>query len=152
MSNEAKTLSMAGLSATTPASSFTTWMSRAFLMPPAAILALIGLRCITNPLHALATTGVTYSSPEPVTDTRVIGALALTLAVLVVSAVLSRTRLRQGHLIVVLVMALALTIRLTGFAIDGTSIGMGDQRAKTIGEALFLTLNSVGLAVQSRRR
>jgi hypothetical protein len=126
-------------------------MSRLFMVPPTLILTLISLRFITNPAHAIAKTGVVLSQPEAVTDTRVIGAISLTLVVLLISAIFSKTRLRLGHVVVVVTMGLALFVRLYGFATDGTTIGTSDQSVKTIGEAVFLVLNSVGLIVQTKR-
>jgi hypothetical protein len=57
----------------------------------------------------------------------------------------------MGHLVVILTMGLALSVRLYGFATDGTTISTGDQSVKTIGEAVFLVLNSIGLVVQTIR-
>jgi hypothetical protein len=130
---------------------FTAWMSRAFMTPPTLIFTLISLRFITNPVHAIAAKGVSLTEPEAVTDTRVIGAITLVLVVLMLSAIFSRTRLRLGHLIVVLTMGLALSVRFYGFMADGATMSMGDQAQKTIGEIVFLILNSIGLIVQTIR-
>ena len=129
----------------------TVWMSRMFMIPPTLIFTLISLRFILAPAHAIAAEGVSLTEPEAVTDTRVIGALVSVLAILVLSAIFSRTRLRLGHFIVVLTMGLALCVRFYGFLIDGTTMSMGDQAQKTIGEIVFLVLNSVGLVVQTLR-
>jgi len=129
----------------------TSWMSRMFLAPPTLIFTLISFRFITNPMHAVAKTGVVLSQPEAITDTRVIGAISLTLVAFMVSAIFSKTRFRMGHLVVIITMGLALVVRFYGFAADGTTLAMGDQLQKTIGEGLFLVLNSVGLIVQTKR-
>ena len=134
-----------------PRWSVTEWMSRAFMVPPALILTLISFQFITNPMHAIAKSGVMLSQPEAVTDTRVVGALSLALVILIITAIASRTRLRLGHLVVILTMGLALAVRLYGFSTDGTTISTGDQSVKTIGETVFLILNSVGLVVQTMR-
>ena len=122
-----------------------------FMVPPTLILSLITFRFITNPAHAIAKSGVVLSQPEAVTDTRVIGAISLVLVILIISAIASKTRLRLGHLVVILTMGVALSVRLYGFATDGTTFSTGDQSVKTIGETVFLILNSVGLIVQTIR-
>jgi hypothetical protein len=130
---------------------FTVWMSRMFMVLPTLILTLISLRFITNPTHAIAEKGVVLSEPEAITDTRVTGAISLTLVLVIMSAIFSKTRLRMGHLVVILTMGLALSVRLYGFATDGTTISMGDQSVKTIGEIVFFSLNLAGLIVQTKR-
>jgi hypothetical protein len=70
---------------------------------------------------------------------------------LLFSAIFSRNRLRLGHAIVILVMGLVLVVRIAGFAIDGTTLSMGDELQKTIGEILFLVLNSAALFIQGKR-
>ena len=129
----------------------TAWMSRMFMVPPTLIFTLISIRFIMDPIHAVAKTGVVLSQPEAVTDTRVIGAITLALVALLGSAIFSRARLRMGHLVVMVTMGLALAVRCYGFEVDGTTLAMGDQLQKTIGEAVFLVLNSVGLIVQTKR-
>ena len=130
---------------------FTEYMSRMFMMPPTVIFIIISLRFLTNPTHAISPSGLAYSQPDAITDTRVIGAVFLALAVLVLGVVLSKNLLRQGHIILIVVLGLVLAVRLYGFATDGTSIMMGDERVKTFGEIIFLTLNAVGLVVQTIR-
>jgi RNA polymerase sigma factor (sigma-70 family) len=93
-----------------PQPPFVRVMSRMFLGPPMLILTLISFRFISDPAHAAATRGVSLTQPEAVTDTRVVGAISLTLAILILSAILSKNRLRLGHLVVILVMGLALTV------------------------------------------
>jgi len=109
----------------------------------------IAVRFIGNPIHAASQTGVTLSTPEALTDTRVVGALALTIAFAIASSITSRQRLRMGHAIVIVLMAFILAVRLYGFATDGTTLAMGDQRVKIIGETLFLALNAIGLFLQT---
>lgn len=125
------------------------WLSRIVMIPPTLIMVLIGVRYITNPLHAASPTGVMLSTPEALTDTRVAGALAISLAFVIAASLVSLQRLRMGHLTVIALMALILAVRMFGFAEDGTTLATGDQKVKTIGETLFLTLNALGFAVQT---
>src|SRR6266853_6234774 len=125
------------------------WFSRLVLLLPTLIMIAIAVRFIGNPSHAASLTGVTLSTPEALTDTRVTGALALTIAFATASSILSRQRLRMGHATVIVLMAFILAVRIYGFATDGTTLAMGGQRVKTIGETLFLTLNAIGLFLQT---
>ena len=125
------------------------WLSRIVLVVPMLIMVRIAIRCITNQAHALATGGVTLSTPEAFTDTRVIGGLALTIAFVIAMFIASRERLRTGHLTVIALMALVLAVRMFGFVQDGTTLAMGDQTFKVTGEIAFLTLNSLAFAMQT---
>jgi hypothetical protein len=125
-------------------------LSRIVMVPPMLIMALIGLRFITNPSQGAAATGVTLSTPEAITDTRVMGALALTIAFALATFISSRSRLRMGHITIVAMMLLILAVRIFGFAKDGTTLAMGGQKVKFTGELVFLTLNAIALALQTR--
>jgi hypothetical protein len=132
------------------AGSLATLLSRIVMLPPMVIMVLIGLRFITTPSQGVAATGVTLSTPEAFTDTRVVGGLALTIAFVLATCIRSRSRLRMGNLTIVAMMLLILVVRLFGFAIDGTTLAMGGQKFKFTGEVLFLTLNAIAFALQSR--
>lgn len=125
------------------------WLSRIVMVIPMLLMIAIGVRCISNPTHAVAATGVILSTPEAITDMRVIGGLALTLAFVIATSIASPGRLRTGHLTIIALMAFVLAVRLFGFAHDGTTVAMGDQRVKLTGEIVFLTLNALGFALQS---
>jgi hypothetical protein len=125
------------------------WLSRTVMVPPMLIMTLIGVRYIGNPMHAAAPTGVTLSTPEALTDTRVVGALALTVAFVIAASIVFFRSLRMGHATVIALMAFILAVRILGFAQDGTTLAMGGQRVKTTGEIVFLTLNTLGFAVQT---
>jgi hypothetical protein len=125
------------------------WLSRLVTIPPALIMILIGVRFITDPVHGVAGTGVSLSTPEAVTDTRVIGALALTIAGVLASMLVSRRRLRAAHALVVGLMALILAIRMFGFSVDGTTLAMGGQKVKFTVEVVFLVLNTLAFSLQS---
>lgn len=125
------------------------WLSRIVMIPPTIIMTLIAFRYIRNPIHAASPTGVALTTPEALTDTRVVGALALTIAFAIASSIVSFSGLRVGHATVVALMAFILVIRFFGFAEDGTTLAMGDQKVKVIGEAVFLALNTLGFALQT---
>jgi hypothetical protein len=119
------------------------------MIPPTLIMILVGFRYIENPAQGASPTGVVLSTPEALTDTRVVGALALTISFAIATSIVSRTRLRIGHAIVIALMVFVLTVRMFGFAMDGTTLATGTQKVKTFGEILFLILNSAGFFLQS---
>ena len=123
--------------------------SRIVTIPPTMIMILIGMRFIVHPNRGLAETGVTLSTPEAVTDTRVMGALALTIAFVLAQFLFSRSRSRAANVTVIALMGAVLAVRMFGFSIDGTTLAMGTQKVKLTGEVVFLTLNSIALALQS---
>jgi hypothetical protein len=125
------------------------WFSRIVMAPPVIIMTLIGLRYIRNPIHAASPTGVALTTPEALTDTRVVGALALTIAFAIAGSIVSVSSLRLGHATVIALMGFILAVRFFGFSADGTTLAMGDQKVKVVGELVFLTLNALGLFFQT---
>ena len=75
---------------------FTEYMSRMFMIPPIIIFTIISHRFLTNPAHAISATGVAYSQPDAITDTRVMGAVFLSLAIVILGTVLSKNLLDEG--------------------------------------------------------
>jgi len=124
------------------------WLSRIVMLRPGMVFPLISVRFLTNPGHA--TPGVSLNTPEALTDTRVIGAWMVTLLTILITFLVSERRLWLGHLQLAVFMGVTLVIRIFGFMNDGTTLAMGNQRAITIVEIVFLTLNTVGLIVQTR--
>jgi len=127
------------------------WVSRVLLSLPTLVMILISIRFILDPSHAASPIGVSLSTPEALTDTRVVGGITLTVAFILLTAIFSRRRLRMGHAVVVALMALILTVRIFGFVRDGTRLGTGTQSVKTTGEVVFLVLNAAGLVLQTDR-
>jgi len=130
-------------------SSIAVGLSRLFMGLPMLLLTVIAFRYITNPTHAAAAKGVALTTPEASTDTRVVGALALTIVFALASCFVSLQRLRTGHAIVMALMFLILAVRMFGFAEDGTTLAMGEQKVKTVGEIVFLLLNTAGYVLQT---
>jgi hypothetical protein len=124
------------------------WVSRLILIPPILILMMISVRHISDPMHATAAVGVALTTPEALTDTRVVGGITFAIVCLLSWTLLFPSRLRIGHGLVIVLMATVLAVRFFGFAVDGTTLAMGTQKVKAGGEALFLTLNAIGYALQ----
>ena len=127
---------------------FAPWLSRLVMFPPILVFTLISIRFVSNPGNA--TPGVTLSTPEAFTDTRVIGAWMVTLLSMLITFLSSEDRLWLGHLQLAIFMGITLAVRVFGFMNDGTTLAMGNQRAITIVEIVFLALNTLGLVVQTR--
>jgi hypothetical protein len=123
--------------------------SRIVTVPPIIIMVLIGFRFIADPIHAVAATGVALNTPEAITDTRVTGGLAFTLAFMLLTFLFSRGTARIANATVVTLMGLVLAVRTFGFAIDGTTLAMGGQKTKFTGELVFLVLNSLAFSLQT---
>jgi hypothetical protein len=126
------------------------WLSRLVMMPPVFIFTLISTRFLGNPGHAVP--GVTLTTPESFTDTRVMAAWMLTFVVMLLIFLSDRKRFWLGHLQLSLILGLALGLRIFGFIHDGTTLAMGNQKPITIAESVLLTLNILGLAMQNYLR
>jgi uncharacterized protein DUF4345 len=138
-------------SASEGSSGLAVWVSRVVLFLPTLVMFLISIRYILDPSHAASPTGVNLSTPEALTDTRVVGGITLTMAFIIVTAIFSRRTLRMGHAVVVALMAFILAARMFGFVQDGTRLNMGTQKVKTAGEVVFLVLNAAGCLLQTSR-
>ena len=128
---------------------FAPWLSRAALAPPVIVLAAITWRFFTNPAQAIA--GTTLHTPEGFTNVRVVGALTLTLLIMLITFLLATQRLWLGHLEAMALMGLVLATRIFGFLHDGTTLAMGHQKRIAVGEIVFFTLNVGGLVLDRVR-
>lgn len=124
-------------------------LSRIVMLPPAIIFAVLTSRYLIHP--AGATAGVTLHTPDAFTDTRVIGAWILTLLIMQLIFLSSKSRLWLGHVQTAGFMGMTLAIRIYGFTHDGTALAMGNQRIITIVEIVFLILNAAGLAAHAAK-
>jgi len=142
------------MNATTPLArtgmmwNFAPWLSRIVMLPPIAVFTLIGIRFLTNPGHA--TPGVTLNAPKAFTDTRVLGAWMVTMVIMLIVFLLSENRLWLGNVQLTVFMGVTLAVRVFGFANDGTTLAMGNQRTITIVETVFPVLNALGVVLQTR--
>lgn len=74
----------------------------------------------------------------------------VTLLTMLITFLVSEKRLWLGHLQLAAFMGVTLVVRIFGFINDGTTLAMGNQRAITIVEIVFLALNTMGFIVQTR--
>src|SRR5258708_37084444 len=88
---------------------FAPWISRIVLVGATFVFSMIGLRYITDPVHASAQTGVSLGSALAATTTRVgFGAFPLGLAIFTSTCLISTRRLFPGVSLVATVIATAL--------------------------------------------
>lgn len=145
-------VSVSRMRRTTGAWRFAPWVSRLVLILPTLIMIVASVHYIMDPTHAASPTGVALTTPEALTDTRVVGGITLTMVFILAWAIFSRERLRLGHAVVIGLMALVLAVRMFGFLRDGTTLETGTQKVKTRGEIVFLVLNAAGFALQTYSR
>jgi hypothetical protein len=111
---------------------------------------MIGLRYITDPVHASAQTGVSLGSALAATTTRVgFGAFPLGLAIFTFTCLISTRRLLTGVSLVATVITTAIVVRIVGMIADGPA---PESTRLFIPEAVMLTLSVTGMVLETARR
>ena len=129
---------------------FAPWISRLVLLGATFVFTMIGLRYITDPVHASAATGVTLTSALALTTTRVgSGAFPLGFAIFTFACLVSTQRLLVGVSLVATVIPTAIVVRIFGLLADGPA---PDSTRLFIPEAVMLTLAAAGIVLERARR
>ncbi len=128
------------------------WGNRFFLFLPTMIFTIVAKRYLLDPAHAPVPAGVQLTTPEAVTESRIIGAVVLAFVLSLWACVFSKARLREGHAMAMLLTGTVLVVRLISFAVDGTTLAMGRQTLYVAMGSLFFVLNTVGYIAESKRR
>ena len=129
---------------------FAPWISRMVLLGATIIFSMIGLRYITDPVHASAQTGVSLGSALAATTTRVgFGAFPLGLAIFTFTWLISTRRLFTGVSLVAIVITTAIVVRILGMVADGPA---PESTRLLIPEAVLLTLSVAGMILETARR
>ena len=129
---------------------FAPWISRIVLLGATIIFSMIGLRYITDPVHASAQTGVSLGSALAATTTRVgFGAFPLGLAIFTFTCLISTRRLFTGVSLVAIVITTAIVVRILGMVADGPA---PESTRLFIPEAVMLTLSVAGMILETARR
>jgi hypothetical protein len=129
---------------------FAPWINRLVLLGATLVFSMIGLRYITNPVHASAVTGVSLNSPLAATTTRVgSGAFPLGFAIFTFACLLSTRRLLTGVSLVAIVVATAIIVRIFGIIADGPA---PESARLFIPEAIMLILSVAGIVLERARR
>ena len=129
---------------------FAPWVSRIVLLGATFVFSMIGLRYITDPVHAAAATGVSLGSSLAATTTRVgSGAFPLGFAIFTLTCLISPRRLFTGVSLVAIVITTAMAVRIFGTIADGPA---PESTRLFIPEAVMLTLSVAGMALEIVRR
>jgi hypothetical protein len=129
---------------------FAPWISRLVLLGATIIFTMIGLRYITDPVHASAVTGVSLGSALAFTTTRVgAGGFPLGFAIFTFACLISTRRLLVGVSLVATVITTAIVVRIFGVIADGPA---PESTRLFIPEAVMLTLAVTGIALERARR
>ena len=129
---------------------FAPWINRFVLLGATIIFSMIGLRYITDPVHAAAATGVTFNSALASTTTRVgSGAFPLGLAIFTFACLFSTQRLLVGVSLIVAVITTAIVVRIVGVVVDGPAL---DSTRLFIPEGIMLILAVAGMVLETARR
>jgi hypothetical protein len=129
---------------------FGPWISRLVLGGATFVFTMVGLRYITDPVHASAETGVAVASALAATTTRVgSGAFPLGFALFTGACLFSARRLLIGVSLVLTVMTTAIAVRLTGFVADGPAPA---STRLFIPEGIMLGLSILAIVLETKRR
>jgi hypothetical protein len=129
---------------------FAPWISRIVLLGATFVFSMIGLRYITDPVHASAQTGVSLGSALAATTTRVgFGAFPLGLAIFTFTCLISTRRHFTGVSLVAIVITTAIVVRILGMIADGPA---PESTRLFIPEAVMLTLSVAGMVLETARR
>ncbi len=127
------------------------WISRLLMLPPIFILAMIGLRLLSNPSGAVGEDmHLTLDTARAVTHMRVFGVFPAGYAVVLVFCLVAKERLRMGLSLIAFLMLTALVVRLYGISVDGTLFQ--DEKGLVLAEIVFFGLATVGVALETLRR
>jgi hypothetical protein len=131
-------------------SQFAPWVNRLVLAAATFVFSMIGLRYITNPVHASAETGVTLHSVLANATTRVgFGAFPLGFAIFCLACLISTQRLLIGVRLIATVVTTAIVVRLFSTMVDGT---VPESTRLFIPEGVMLLLCVTGILLDAARR
>ena len=129
---------------------FAPWISRLVLLGATLVFTMIGLRYITDPVHASAATGVSLNSALALTTTRVVsGAFPLGFALFTFACLISTRRLLVGVSLVATVITTAIIVRIFGIIADGPA---PESARLFIPEVVMLALAVAGIVLERARR
>ena len=125
-------------------------LGRIPLIMTTAIFTLISLRFISDPIHAAAATGISFTRPIGITVGRIgFGAFPLGSAIATALCLISPRRLFTGLAFVTILLGVALIVRIFGIAVDHT---LAESLRVTVAEVVLMTLSILGMVALSARQ
>ncbi|WP_319448726.1 MULTISPECIES: hypothetical protein [unclassified Mycobacterium] len=129
---------------------FSPWMSKAILLPPAAILTMVGVRNLAHPKEQAAERGIAFTNPLGATIYRVgFAGFPLGCAAFLAYCLRSNRRTLTGLIFSALFNGVVLAVRLFGSKVDSTV----EQSLPLIkGEIAVVAVSLVGITLEIGRR
>jgi hypothetical protein len=129
---------------------FVPWLNRLVLLAPTVVFSLIAVKYLADPVGTAAAFKISLGSAAAVTNMRVgFGAFPLGFALILMSCLVSARRHLMGLWFVATIIGVATGARLLGIMLDGPA----SQSLMVLRpEVVLLTLSSVGLVLEMRRR
>src|SRR5438445_6946007 len=126
------------------------FLRRAPLVMVTVIFTLISLRYLSDPIHAAAAAGISFTSPGGITVARVgFAGFPLSFAILALSCLISTRRLLAGLYLVLTVVGVVIAVRIFGILLDHSA----SESARLLApEAVLLTLSVIAIRLELERR
>jgi hypothetical protein len=124
-------------------------LRRAPLVMVTVIFSLISIRYLSDPIHAAAAAGISFTSPGGITVARVgFAAFPLSFAIFALSCLIFPQRLLAGLYMVLTVAGVVIAVRIFGILLDHSA---GESARLLLPEAVLLTLSVIAIRLESGR-
>jgi hypothetical protein len=125
---------------------FSPWISKVILLPPTAILTLVGVRNLAHPDVQAAERGIAFSNPLGATIYRVgFAGFPLGCAAFIAYCLRTNQRTLTGLIFSALFNGVVLAVRIFGMAVDST---VQQSSALVKGEVVVIVMSLVGITIE----
>jgi hypothetical protein len=129
---------------------FSPWISKVILLPPTAILTLVGVRNLAHPDVQAAERGIAFSNPLGATIYRVgFAGFPLGCAAFIAYCLRTNQRTLTGLIFSALFNGVVLAVRIFGMAVDST---VQQSLPLVKGEIVVVVISVVGITIEIGRR
>jgi hypothetical protein len=129
---------------------FSPWMSKAILLPPTAILTMVGVRNLAHPEEQAAERGIAFTNPLGATIYRVgFAGFPLGCAAFIAYCLRTNQRTLTGLIFAALFNGVVLAVRIFGMAADST---VQQSLPLVKGEIVVVIISLVGITIEIGRR
>ena len=129
---------------------FSPWISKVILLPPAAILTMVGVRNLAHPEVQAAERGIAFTNPLGATIYRVgFAGFPLGCAAFIAYCLRMNQRTLTGLIFSALFNGVVLAVRIFGMAVDST---VQQSSALVKGEIVVVVISLVGITIEIERR